>query len=401
MPKSLLNNLFVSTLFVYAGLVLHSECSAASAYTSNVPYQQAVPNLIDDLKEKTAQVKDDQELQEIAQWETDTRNRLPEFLNDLLVIAQSLEKQGISSQYILDEYQTFSKKWNQVSQTYPGLNELDPVLKPIMTKLLEGLPTLPPPSSDNPMSGFASLYHTLEAKNPWGMAALFQIPFLPEQWKTKNVQEQSHEMTIAGVKMLNIAHRRIKVDLNGVTVYYELKQDDQLIEKTAEFRSPSVIHETLEAMIQNHEDPQVIQNLQNLVDLIDLHLNSELNKGVLDECSYAYLYRKDLTGNLSKCTDYLTQQRNVSDILKYDPEDDINQVFLSHPGEFWSKNLWQDFETDSDVLEQDSNKNISSGAINNYIDPKPLTFPSIPPQAVPLVVIPGTLITVLGLMKLF
>ena len=123
---------------------------AQAAFTSDVPYQQAVPDFLEAITEATTSVKDEGELEEIAEWAEETRARLPEFLEDLIEIAQQLEENG-NYEFIIEEYQAFADKWNSISQSYPGLSELEPVLGPIIDQLLSGLPKLKSHTSENPV----------------------------------------------------------------------------------------------------------------------------------------------------------------------------------------------------------------------------------------------------------
>lgn len=381
-------------------LSAHSFSFASGDFTHDVHYTDAVPHFIEALKEATGQVKDDQELQEIFHWEQSIRPRAPEFLRDLLVIARSLEINGGSEQYVFDQYKTFSDKWNEIAHTYPGLTELEPVLQPVIQKLFEGLPSLQSPSSSNPMSGLYDWYKAMEATNPWGIGNFFKIPDLPSEHKIKTIHEISDESTISGVKNIHIIHREAVVTRNGLKVFYELTQDGQLINRSVEYRDPSVLHETLKQMKLNGENPLIIQALQDMINLIDDHLESAFQNGVLDECSYAYIYRRDFSGQLSYCQDRLTNLNNYQEMLTYDPEDHVNQVLLSNPNKFWINNLSTQFETSSSVLEKETLDQKSSSILNQYTSLLP-NIPSIPPEAAPIIFIPGVLLSTIGFFKLF
>ena len=309
-----------------------AAAAGAQSFDKDTPYEDAVPAFIDAITDATASVKDQGELESIAQWETDARSRLPEFLNDLVLIAQQLESQG-SYEFIIDEYTAFAMKWNQIAAEYPGLNELDALISPLIDQLLAGLPTLQAPPSDNPMSGLAGLYRALEIEDPWGLGGLFIIEPLPNTDKRVRITETRLDTKTKGVKSKFIISRETIATLNGVTVYFELVDNGQTVQRFVNFRDPSLIHETLNLMIANNEDPAVIAALTDLVSLLDLYLEQALNDGILDECSYSFVYRKINANMAQACIDQFGSQQDTAFNSRFDPFDDLNQVELSDPEE--------------------------------------------------------------------
>lgn len=304
-----------------------SPVLAAGPFDKDTHYQFAVPNFIDAIKNGTLSAKDPSELDEIYAWAQDAEARLPEFLDDLLVIAQQLEAQG-TPEFIFEKYSAFADKWNTISQTYPGLNELDPILSPIIDQLFAGMPTLQGPSSDNPMSGFADLYRALDTENPWFLRRLFRLEPVHSR-KSLTVQEIIEEEKIAGVRKKSIVFRETLARVNDFVVFFERIINDQSNQFFVEFRDPTIIHEIIPLMIEDDQDPAVIAALEDMADLIDVHLQNAVNNGVLDPCSHGYLYRKNLGNSIQNCVDKYGETQDAPKIFRYNPWDDVNQVKLT------------------------------------------------------------------------
>ena len=302
--------------------------TADAAYTHDVPYQVAVPDFIDAVTNATAGVKDQDELDAIAQWEEDARARLPEFLNDLIFIAQQLEANG-SEEFVVQKYTEFADKWNAIAQSYPGLAELEPVIGPILDQLVSGLPVLQSTTEGNPAGNLYNLHVQMYQLNPWGTGEFWNVPPVESALKTTQISEHMREEIIDGFRSIRIVKRDVVVTLNGVVVFSEFIQDGELLNRAVVFRDPSVIHEALAQMVAAGEDQQDIDVVSELVDLADLNLELALDSGVIDDCSYSYIYRKQLAGGKATCVDINGEVQNLAEISKYDPFDHVNQVELS------------------------------------------------------------------------
>lgn len=302
---------------------------AEAAFTIDVPYQQAVPDFLEAITEATENVKDEGELEDVAQWEEEARGRLPEFLEDLIKIAQQLEEDG-NEEFIVEEYQAFADKWNVISQSYPGLSELQSVLGPIVDQLLSGLPTLKPTPSENPVGNLYDLYVEMTQINPWFVGLLWDVPLAENVQKRSRVVEKTREITIGGYKSIDILEREIVVQLNGTVVFSEFIKNGVLTGRTVLLRGPSILHEALEKMIEDGGVDREIEIVQELVNIVDLNLELALQNGIIDDCSYSFIFRRQLSSLKDTCIDINGNEQNFNEISKFSPFDHVNQVELTH-----------------------------------------------------------------------
>ena len=314
-------------LMVIFTAMARKDCAWA-AFSSNVSYQEAVPEFLEAITDAAREVKDDQELEDIAQWEEESRERLPEFLNDLIEIARQLEEYG-SPEFTNENYQAFADKWNDIAAAYPGLGELEEALSPIVDQLLAGLPALRPPYGENPVQNLIDLYREMVRVDPWEAGAFWVIPPMENEIKEKIISEHFLEKTTEGYRSIVMMYRDVVVKRNSVSVYSELVKDGEIVNKSVVYRDPSVLHEALVEMTQNNEDPQAIAMVEELVDLVDLNIQTVYDKGILDDCSYSFLYRKKLVGTKDTCTDHYGNVQSVPEITAYSPFDHVNQIELS------------------------------------------------------------------------
>ena len=320
-----LGSFFIACLLSGVFAIKHAE----AAFTIDVPYQMAVPDFLEAITEATESVKDEEELQDIAQWENEQRGRLPEFLQDLIEIAKQLEANG-NEEFIFSEYQAFADKWNEISKSYPGLSELEPVLGPIIDQLLSGLPALGPTPSENPVGNLSELYVEMTQLNPWFVGLIWDVPLIDDTKLRSIVSEETRERTVNGYKSIDIIKRDIIVQLNGIVVFSELIENGTLTDRSVLLRGPSVLHETLEKMIEDGGAPREIAIVQEFINLINLNIEFALQNGIIDDCSYSFIFRRQLNGMKSKCTDINGNEQNFIEISKYSPFDHINQVELTH-----------------------------------------------------------------------
>jgi hypothetical protein len=192
---------------------------------------------------------------------------------------------------------------------------------------------LGPPSSDNPISGLADLYRALEIEDPWGLGGFFIYQSIYDSEKEIRVNEEINDMKVNGVRTKNIVSRETVATVDGMVVYFELIQNDVIVQRFVNFRDPTIIHETLARMIQNNEDPAVTGALNDIVTLIDLNFQKALDDGVLDPCSYSFIYRKINANVLENCLDKAGNTQDFTQLSRFDPFDDVNQVELSEPVE--------------------------------------------------------------------
>jgi len=139
-----------------------------------------------------------------------------------------------------------------------------------------------------------------------------------------------NERTIKGYKSIDIIKRDILVKLNGIVVFSELIENGTLMNRAVLMRDPSALHETLEQMIEDGGASREIAIVQEFIDLININLDFALENGIIDDCSYSFIFRKQLNGMKSTCTDINGNEQNFIEISKYSPFDHVNQVELTH-----------------------------------------------------------------------
>jgi len=117
--------------------------------------------------------------------------------------------------------------------------------------------------------------------------------------------------------------------LNDITVFSESIEDGIVTNRNVILRDPSALHETLQKMIEDGGAPREIAIVQEFIELIDLNLKFALQNGIIDDCSYSFIFRKQLNGMKSTCTDIIGNEQDFIEISKYDPFDHVNQVELT------------------------------------------------------------------------
>ena len=287
------------------------------------PYQEAVPAFVEAVAQKTEEVLDADQLQDIARWHATNMGRLDEFLDDLLHVAQNL-KGNLDSQPTFDAFEGFSDKWNNVSASFPYFSELEPHLEKLVRQATERFPRLssePLPSGSNPVASIYNLYQESERTNPWGLASLWQLPTLNET--TVSTEYQSSQVSASeGAEQVKILDQKATVQNNGEVVYLE---DFQTQESFAKRRSETFLHEALEEAKQNNVNLNVIEYVHRAVSSINENVFQRHQEQSLDGCSYSYITRRDAVEFIENCEDVKGKQQSLTDLFKNDPFDWIRR----------------------------------------------------------------------------
>ena len=272
-----------------AGLVSVPRC-AADPFTKDVPYDQAVPAFLESVTQEVRAVKDDQELAAIGQWESQTRGRIQEFLDDLIRV--SIDTEHLSPEEVIAEYQAVEDKWTNVIYTFPDIDEVLPGVRPLVEQLFSGLPRLREHRSgqDVPLQNLYEWYVAMEVENPWGTAAYYQLLPVEPVLREFIFSEIANVRTVEGVESIRIIRRETIVRKNGTLIFYELIQDDQVVQNFAVAKDPTLIHELLRLALQDNADPFLVDVLQRYVELIDDELARARDQGVLDPDVYDFVY---------------------------------------------------------------------------------------------------------------
>lgn len=176
--------------------------------------------------------------------------------------------------YDMQKFRTLARKWNALADRYSLIDDLEPVVGPLIEDILIELPKLRPPAKgDIPFQNLCELYEQMQKKDLFGSAALFSFIFPQEVFIEKEVKEFAREIVVAGVKTTKIIRKKTIVKRNNAVAYYEIIEDDNVVERYIEDIDKTVMHQTLREMKENNENPAVISAVEDLVGLIDYYLD--------------------------------------------------------------------------------------------------------------------------------
>ena len=282
-----------------AALIPAHRC-AADPFTKDIPYEQAVPALLEAVSQEVRAVKDDQELAAIGQWEIQTRARIQEFLDDLIQV--SIDMENLPPDEVSARYEAVADKWIGIIYTFPDIAEVLPGVEPLVEQLFSGLPQLRVHrrGRDAPLQNLFEWYFAMEVDNPWGTAAFYQLLPIEPVFREFLFSELANVRTIEGHETIKIIRRETIVRKNGTLIFYELIRDDQVVQNFAVAKDPTLIHEILRMALQDNVDPFLIDVLQRYVELIDDELARARDQGVLDGDVYDFVYglNCDVYGNV-------------------------------------------------------------------------------------------------------
>jgi hypothetical protein len=279
-----INKIFFPALAIF---LLISIPASAQDYGIDVPYQRAVPAFINAV---TNAVKDVPNKEEIAGWNDDIRERLPEFLDDA-VKAMAAQVDKPLEELDIQEIEDFVAKWQGVLATCPNCVDLAPLVEPLVEELLRGLP--PPPKGDvPPFPKVFDYYQQLERLNPWGLAALFQFEWLSPQIHQVNIVEHSKEITRQGIRKVYVVRRVTVEQITGKFIFYEVILNDKLSDVFFIQTEPTFLHGALKQLVANGGNPRDIRFWDETVTLMDEEVQKAWEAGTLDDFTYAYLYDK-------------------------------------------------------------------------------------------------------------
>lgn len=262
----------------------------ASRFSRDVAYPVAVKELLNTLEQDVndAQVVDEQEF---SQWHGGAGTRLPELMDDLTEAIIEFEGRAFG-EYNVDEFVAISQKWNDIILQYPNLAEVEAVVNPILEEFLDGLPVMRSAKDTDivPLQNVYEYHNEVQNVMLWGLQALFRILPIEREEKQTFFDEISKERTVQGYEKINIIRREKRVLKNGDPHFYELIEDDQLIDRIVAPRDATLVHEILRRMKEDDRDFVIISYLEWLAAEIDLHLNDAWQNGFLNDETYRYIY---------------------------------------------------------------------------------------------------------------
>lgn len=250
-----------------------------SPYNKNIHYEFAVPSLVRALMAVGRTIADPLQ---IGVWYEAVKARFPEFLDDMIALTEEESHQEFG-QFDPAPFVEFGDKWIRAIEEYPGLDEVKPLVIPILENLLTGLtvPRKQRPGED-PLTNLYEWYIWNFLDSPWGFREVFRLEPLPEEGVEEIVREISSEVTEAGYKKERVHWRKTTVLKNGTVIFYQIIVDDEIVyEFNSEPNDRTFLHAVLREMMQNNEDPELIAALQEFVNLIDYYIDEAAQNGGL------------------------------------------------------------------------------------------------------------------------
>lgn len=264
----------------------------ASDFGVDVPCQDAVPVFLNAVTEATAGAMTESELRGVERWESDTRGGFPGFLDDWIGVMAGSETG--SAQEIFGDYSTVNQKWQAVIDSFPGSSELFAVLDPLWVELFLGVPGLRPARPDDvPLQNLFELYQQLEALNPWGTAAFYQILPLEAVYRQVWLRQVTRERTLAGYWENHIIRRETLILENGMAQYFEVIENDQVVQKFIIRKEPTFAHEIVRRAIQGGVDQDLRDFLIRYIRFVDQELVKARDSGLLEPQLYNITYGID------------------------------------------------------------------------------------------------------------
>lgn len=311
-------------------LLLFSSTQFAQAnFTVDVPYQQAVPSFLDEINLVTGQNLSEDEIMDIEIWEQGIRSKINDFLLELTTVVADYEVHG-SNEKLFADLEAFRLKWYTIVNSIPHFDKLQPFIAPIMDKAFEGIVKVEKSKKgEPPLAGLQRWYNEMEQLNPWGTASFYQIEPMPKRDRDSWLKELIYEQVRGGTKKAYVLRREQEINENGERLFYELVENDNLIERYFKPIDPTLAHELLRIAQDTNAEPYVVNLLEGYVKYIDEQLLFMRDKGVLSEEVYNIIY--GLAPQYSFTTQNQISNSNFSDSLRSVPSglDNSNDEYSS------------------------------------------------------------------------
>jgi len=276
----------VVQIVILSAVILVPGNAWAQGFGVDVPYEEAVPNFWSAVGEA---VEPYPEKEEIAAWADEVSLRINEFLADMISSIEAMEGKPLGSPDI-SEIEAFNEKWRAIVDTCPDCDQIVPLVEPLVEELLDGLPILRKTQpQDVPLQNFFELFQEMEALNPWGTASLFQLEPMTGR-KDLTVSEQSRETRTAGVEEIFVNNRIVTEIDDGEIIFEEQIVGDEVQQVSFSPDAVTMLHETLDGLIRDGGDPEVIALLEDLTALVDEELTNAWDAGLLDDFTYFYFF---------------------------------------------------------------------------------------------------------------
>lgn len=270
--KPLLKQFLITSFAFIFFLSLFQGISAAQSSGPDVPFQQAVPSFLDEIIKA---VKDFVNADAIGPWIDRTTAVFSDFLDDIKLVFIEFQTTVLDAgDNVFHNLAEITQKAENFFQELSGLNQLTQAVQPFLEKVLQSFPSLRPGRVDDvPLQNFYEYYNTAEQRNPWQTGSFFHREDASGQIK-ENFQETALEQTNSGVQSSSILSQENSVEKDGENIFHLVIKNDQVIEQQQKLPDRTLIHEILRKLKEDHADPDLIQQYENLVALIDQNLNN-------------------------------------------------------------------------------------------------------------------------------
>lgn len=275
--------------------------------------------------------------EEITEWADGFSQRLPEFLEDMIAVSESMYQQSLGSLTDNDfaTVEEFVEKWEGVITTCPGCENLAPLVAPIIEEFFDGFPRIRDKrEGDSPFQRYFEVFQEIEALNPWGTGGFFRVEPLTNFRSSLNIFEVKQEHRSNGYEEIIVSSRETREIENNQTTFFEFIENDKVTDVGYSKDSITMMHEALMNLKLYGGDPEVIEGLYELVNLIDEKLRQAWEDGFLEDFSYYYFFNQGPVKNeIIHSRHPLLKDPHIQDfkVAEYYPRGNIPEILLSPP----------------------------------------------------------------------
>lgn len=327
---------FFFFLFI-PSLVLGQTNGTYPPYNWRSDYRQAVPAFTE---AGTAAAENIGNKEELFSWYSGTSQRLPEFLDDMVEVCAKLEQKPFPYTDIAEVHE-FVSKWQAVFAACPDCVAAAEHLRPVVEGLFKDYPK-PPERLPGELSTEyeARLFQFHEQTSPWGLSIFFHLEALRKMNKKLTINEVSVERTSHGVRTTEVKYRKVIQKENNLVKFYEHIENDKVLQVSGDQDPTTILHEALEASIQDGRDPEQVQRLQKLVTYIDQLLKEAWQQNAIDDFSYSYLYYHRPIINEMVRVEHpfftLGPYYHEYKVMEYYPRDNMDEIYAKRGWEEYS-----------------------------------------------------------------
>jgi|GEM_PF-6849177 len=220
----------------------------------------------------------------------DHQSLLNAFLDDLINTMALFEQQDVLSPD-LSPAQNFVERWKDVGGDCESCTESFAVIQRILDHL--SLQMTSRANGTSPLSGLYGFYQDMAQQDLGGFESLFQFVWPDPQMRRTWVYEKKLIRGFGKEEGTYIQERHVRKEVNDQVVFEEWIRDDHLTSFGCAPQEISFLHQALREMKQDSADPDAINLVQSLVDLLDQEIQVAWHTGDLADFSYQFLHNPD------------------------------------------------------------------------------------------------------------